>query len=919
VNAERLPELFARALELDPAARAALLAETRATDAELAGELARLLAASEVDWEVDRSPWRAAPFAAAPPERIGAYRIVRELGRGGMGRVFLAEEETADFRRTVALKIIDRPTDDAESVRRFRTEVRILASLEHPGIARFLSGGRSPEGIWHLALEYVEGENLVRHAERLALDVRARVALFLQVLDSMSYAHGRGVVHRDLKPGHLIVGADGRTRLLDFGISRLLDSGGEAAGITVTRTEARAMTPAYASPEQFRGEPAAAASDVYSLGVILYELLAGRRPFDGTSPVELERAVLESEPTPPSTAVRTAATGSASGGTAPPDRPQAARDRGVDRDLDEICLKALRKRPEDRYPSAAAMAEDLRRFLDGRPVQARRGGRRYRFARLVRRQRGRLALAGASAVAIAGLVAALFAWREAERLRSPEPPEPRPFPLARVTERPVAELEREFAAAPESVEAGAALAFRLRYADRIDEAALVLARMRQIPGKEDDPLCDFIDGVIAQQRDQPQRALALYTRARDAALAEGRGELVAKTRASRGRILVTLGQREEGVREMELAFADHELAGDTLSAAQVLNNLAIESLQQGDYVRGEEQLEGAYSRFRQAGTGGAIVLRNLAELGLRRGRPDEAERWAEESLAAAGSDRRKQGRRIWVLGEALAEQGRTAEALPLLEESIGYSRADRDEPDLAYALFVRGRIEVATARFDRLAETVSELESLGGSGLRTTLMASRLLQGLAAAARGDTGTARALLAEGRRLQVEEGEPVLAAATDVDRALVELASGDRASAERLLADPAIDSGRGSLAGALAELLRARLDAESGRVAEARHRLTSRGDSEATTPSLRLRLAFLRARAALAVAEGRGEEARRDWLAAAEAARAAGWLSEELPLRLDAASLDGANGTAERTRIAEEARKSGLSGVAQRALI
>jgi tetratricopeptide (TPR) repeat protein len=888
---DRLTELFSRALELDPEGRAALLAELRASDAATADALARLLAAARDEpWELDRSPWRDLAGAdgalrpAEPPQRIGPYRVLQEIGRGGMGRVYLAEESTEEFKRTVALKVIDRPGPDEESIRRFRTEVKILASLDHPGVARFLAGGRSSEGVWFLALEYVEGEDLIRHAARENLDVRARLALFLQVLDSVRYAHERGVVHRDLKPGHLLVGRDGRTRLLDFGISKLLESAGPEGpeGSTLTRTEARAMTPAYASPEQFRGERATPLSDIYSLGVVLYELLAGLRPFDdaGKDPRAFERAVLETEPDPPSTAARRVV---ADGRTAT-SRPALA----LSPDLDAICLKAIRKEPKDRYASARALADDLTRFLDGRPVEARRGGLRYRAGRFVRRHRGRLLTAAALALALAGFSVALRSAREADRLRPPPPPIPRPYPLAEVTAKPVEHWEKEFAAAPESVEAGAALAVALIYKERKDEAALVLARMRQIPGKEADPLADFVGGMLAQRQGQPQRALVLFTRAREGALAGGRGEILGKIRAARGRILVVLGEREAGEQEMELAFADFEQAGDTLSAAQVLNNLAIESLQRGDYVRGEERLEGALARFRKSGVPGAIIFRNLAEVGIRRGRPDVAEKWAREAIKVqeAQFERPELARMIWVLGEALAEQGRTQESALLLEEAIGYLRTDGDEPDLANALHVRGRLEIAAGRFERIGDTVAELERIAeNSGARATLTAVRLLRGLEAAAKGDPVVARRELAEGRRLQIEESEPVLAALTDVDRALLELEAGDPDAAMRILEDPSTDAGNGSSAGVLAETVRARIDAESGRLESARRRFAALGDADAESPSLHRRLVFLRSRAALALAEGRAGDARDDFDAAIAAAHAAEKSIAEQRLRRD----------------------------------
>ncbi|HET9767936.1 MAG TPA: protein kinase, partial [Thermoanaerobaculia bacterium] len=429
---DSLQEHFARARELSADEREKLLTDLRVEDPALVDRLSRLLAAAEGDASpLDRTPWRAwggdgedEPVDDPPlPERIGAYRVLRELGRGGMGRVFLAEEETPDFRRTVALKVIDRPVVDAEAVRRFRDEVRILASLEHPGIARFLAGGRAPDGTWFLALEHVEGDDFITHARSRALGIRERVELFLAALDAVQYAHERGIVHRDLKPANLLVGRDGRPRLLDFGISKLVDP--DVPDSTVaTRTQSPALTPAYASPEQFRGEPVTPASDVYSLGVLLYELLAGGRPFAdvGGSPVALARAVLETDPEPPSQAVRRSAnrgTGGAAEQSAP---PSTVHRRFFSRDLDAICLRALRKEPTARYADAGAFAADLRRYLAGRPVEARQGGRRYRAARLLQRHRGKLAVAAALLVAVAALAIAATSGRRAELARRTEAP-----------------------------------------------------------------------------------------------------------------------------------------------------------------------------------------------------------------------------------------------------------------------------------------------------------------------------------------------------------------------------------------------------------------------------------------------------------------------------------------------------------------
>jgi len=346
---DRLPDLYLDALELDGEERQALIARVRTEDAPLAAELERLLAdAPSQPSPIDHDPFGALGLEGEltpeePPPQVGPYRIVRPLGHGGMGQVFLAEQETPDFRRRLALKLIAPRALDPAGVRRFRTELRILAALDHPGIVRFFDGGRSPEGIWFIAQEYVEGEHLLAYARAQRLGLPERLALFCQVLDAVAAAHRQGVVHRDLKPSNVLVGPDGRPRLLDFGISK----SSTGADAVATATGLFAMTPAYASPEQLLGRPATAASDLYSLGVMLYELLVGQRPFARAegSPAQLLRAVEEHAPAPPS----------GSGG-----------------DLDAICLKALRRDPAERYPSAEAFAADLRRHLAREPVEARR-------------------------------------------------------------------------------------------------------------------------------------------------------------------------------------------------------------------------------------------------------------------------------------------------------------------------------------------------------------------------------------------------------------------------------------------------------------------------------------------------------------------------------------------------------------------
>ncbi len=334
--------------------------------------------------------------------RVGPYRILREIGRGGMGTVYLAERVDGEFEQRVALKLIRPGFDTEHFLRRFRAERQILARLQHPHIARLLDGGVADDGQPYFALEYVEGEPIDRFCEAHALTVDERLALFLDACRAVMYAHASLVVHRDLKPAHVLVTADRQVRLLDFGIARVIsDEEPESPGLT--QAGMRALTPEYASPEQVRGEPVGTATDVYSLGVILYELLTGTRPYEfgSRSPADVERVVCERQPDKPSTRVAAAAPASLDGFA----RLTGRRGPGVRRlrgDLDVICLKALQKDPARRYASVEAFAEDIHRNLTGLPVLARPDSVAYRLGKFVSRHRVGVAAAAVAIVAFAG-------------------------------------------------------------------------------------------------------------------------------------------------------------------------------------------------------------------------------------------------------------------------------------------------------------------------------------------------------------------------------------------------------------------------------------------------------------------------------------------------------------------------------------
>ena len=277
---ERLDELFHSALALDDRAREAFLREACRDDPDLLSNVRRLLAAHERAGGFIQAPAITLGRATEEPSagrRIGAYRVVRELGRGGMGAVYLAERPDGGFAQRVAIKLIKRGMDTDHVLARFRAERQILASLDHPNIARLLDGGSTDDGLPYLAMEYIDGQPIDVFADERQLAVPDRLKLFLQVCDAVIHAHGQGVVHRDIKPLNILVTPSGAPKLLDFGIAKVLVDAADE--VTSTVTGLRLLTPEYASPEQIEGRHATTASDVYSLGVVLYELLTGRSPY----------------------------------------------------------------------------------------------------------------------------------------------------------------------------------------------------------------------------------------------------------------------------------------------------------------------------------------------------------------------------------------------------------------------------------------------------------------------------------------------------------------------------------------------------------------------------------------------------------------------------------------------------------------
>jgi len=400
----QIRNLFDAALDRDTASRVAFLAEAAQGDPPLREEVERLLAAHQQATGLLEQGVRPELLTGEPDRmegrRIDHYEILRELGRGGMGAVYLALRTDDVYRKAVALKVVRPEAGTPEVIRRFRREREILASLDHPNLARLLDGGATPEGLPYFVMDYVEGQPIDAYCDERQLNVEERLKLFRSVSAAVAYAHSRGVVHRDLKPGNILVTAEGVVKLLDFGIAKLLCAEAEETAAPITLTGMRLMTPEYASPEQVRGEAVGTASDIYSLGVILYELLTGHRPYRLRSRLihEVVRVICEEEPTRPSTAVteveQRLAVGEEKPVTVTPEsvsRARAATPTGLRRQLsgdpDKIVLKALRKDPAQRYPAAEAFGEDIRRHLEGLPVLAQGESLVYRAWKLLLRYR----------------------------------------------------------------------------------------------------------------------------------------------------------------------------------------------------------------------------------------------------------------------------------------------------------------------------------------------------------------------------------------------------------------------------------------------------------------------------------------------------------------------------------------------------
>jgi len=404
---QEIKRTFELAVDLPTGERTAFLADC---DPELRSEVEKLLSADdEADDFIAEPAFVAEGFKEENPadqyigRQIDSYKIIKEVGRGGMGTVYLATHADESFDKTVAVKLIKRGMDTNAVLKRFVMERQILARLEHPNIAGLLDGGSTEDGLPYLVMEYFEGEPITKFSDSHALGVEERLELFCKVCDAISYAHQNLVVHRDIKPSNILVTADGIPKLLDFGIAKLLHPDWSLETAEATATMFRIMTPEYASPEQVRGLPITTASDVYSLGVVLYELLSGERPYkiDSRLPDEAAQIVLTAEPVRPSSVVSSRSLPDKSTNENSAQRTHGVQNpRSLRGDLDNIVLKALQKEPSRRYASVHEFSEDIRRHIDGLPVKATADSSFYRLGKFVKRHRAGVLAAGMIALTL---------------------------------------------------------------------------------------------------------------------------------------------------------------------------------------------------------------------------------------------------------------------------------------------------------------------------------------------------------------------------------------------------------------------------------------------------------------------------------------------------------------------------------------
>jgi eukaryotic-like serine/threonine-protein kinase len=683
---ERVQELFHRAVELPHAERPAFLLEACPADPELQAEVEALLERDErtgsvLDRDLSSVAHGVLTLQVTVPERIGPYRVLGVLGEGGMGVVLLAERP--DLGNRVAVKMLRDATLSPARRERFTAEQRTLARLTHPSIARLYDADALPDGTPYFVMELVEGRTLTEHCRVERLGLAERLRLFREVCIAVGYAHGRAIVHRDLKPSNILVTREGSVKLLDFGIARQLDSV-DVPG-DPTRTGLRLLTPSYAAPEQVRGEPLGVFTDIYALGVILYELLADRLPFDlaGLSAAQAERRILEEAPPAPSEVARGVTAG-----------------RGAWSDLDVLCLTAMHRDPGRRYGTVDALVRDLDRFLAGAPLEARPDSLAYRAGKFIRRRRGPVTAAALLLFAFAGLLTFHTVRLSEERSLAQR----EAAKAAAVSEYLIGLFEASDPFQPDvdDLDVRTLLARGVERADALADEPDTQAQMLQVIGRVHTMLSDYgqAEGLLT-------RAVELRRAGHGSALdlAASLGEL-GNLRRYEARL-----EEAEALLSESLDLHLAHLPPDHPDLARVYDDLGVAVSNRGRYDEAEALLRAGLAIRREAYVRPHVLLaHSLNNLGVTLARTGDyagAERYLREALEVGaevlGPDSPSLAVDLANLGVILESVGNYAAADSALSEALRIQRArlGDDHAETAFRLSQLGAMLRRAGELDR--------------------------------------------------------------------------------------------------------------------------------------------------------------------------------------------------------------------------
>jgi serine/threonine-protein kinase len=703
----RIGKIFEEALERPPGERRSFLAEACGDDADLRKEVESLLDADSRAGDFMERPVVEHgfdfPVGGQPHDRtkelVGSYRLLRRIGEGGMSEVYLAVRDDDEYEKRVALKIIREGLDSEDMLRRFRTERQILAGLDHPNVAKLLDGGSTKDGLPYFVMDFIEGVPIDEYCDQNRLNLRQRLELFRSVCSAIQYAHQNLVVHRDVKPSNILVTSEGTVKLLDFGIAKLVKPDQFAQRVEYTATWLRPMTPRYASPEQVQGKPVTTASDVYSLGVLLYRMLTGHLPYrlEGHPPTELARLVVEEQAEKPSTAIARADTDPAKRQVEPVSLESVSRARRMQPaqlrrqlsgDLDNIVLMALRKEPQRRYGSVEQLSEDIRRYLSGLPVLARKDTLGYRTAKFLGRHWVGVAVAAAFVVLLVGFAVTMAV--QAQRIAHERDQARRERDRA---ERAVTFLQEIFEVPDPLQGQGENITAR----EILERGAQRVARELEDQPETQATLLNSI-GIVYRNLGLYDRAGPLLEQALDTRrTALGKDPAVAETLMHLGVLERLAGNYDDAERLLresvelrrELLGEDHQAVGETL------NHLGIVLRQKGDYESAREMYDESIRINEQPGGDRlelATAKNNLAALLLGLGRHDEATMLFQEALelrrGQLGSEHPLVAQNLGNIGAALGMQGKYDEAEPFLRESLAIHRKvlEPDHPALIESL-----------------------------------------------------------------------------------------------------------------------------------------------------------------------------------------------------------------------------------------